>query len=88
MTFRSAHLKRYVAFKRIRNFACVELRNQKNAILVFLQLDPAELELSDGFVRDVSDIGHYGTGNIEITIESDLDLERAKPLIQQSYEAS
>ena len=24
----------------------------------------------------------------EITIESDLDLERAKPLIQQSYEAS
>lgn len=82
------HLKRYVAFKRIRNFACVELRNQKNAILVFLQLDPAVVELSDGFVRDVSNIGHYGTGNIEITIESDLDLERAKPLIQQSYEAS
>lgn len=82
------HLKRYVAFKRIRNFACVELRNQKNAILVFLQLDAAVVELSDGFARDVSDIGHYGTGNIEITITSDPDLERAKALIQQSYEAS
>lgn len=82
------HLKRYVAFKRIRNFACVELRNQKNAMLVFLQLNPSVVQLSDGFARDVSNIGHYGTGNIEITITSDLDLERAKPLIQKSYEAS
>ena len=82
------HLKRYVALKRIRNFACVELRNQKNAILVFLQPNPSVLQLSYGFARDISNIGHYGTGNIEITITSDLDLERATPLIQKSYEAS
>ena len=82
------HLKRYVAFKRIKNFACVELRNQKSHIMVFVQADLNEIELADGFSRDVSEIGHYGTGNIEITISSDVDLERAKSLIQLSYEVS
>ncbi|XDZ64986.1 endonuclease NucS domain-containing protein [Alphaproteobacteria bacterium LSUCC0684] len=82
------HLQRYVAFKRIKNFACVELRNQRNNIMVFIQINPDDIELIEGFSRDVREIGHYGTGNIEITISSDADLERAKPLIQQSYEAS
>ena len=82
------HLKRYVAFKRIKNFACVELRNQKSHIMVFVQADLNQIELVEGFSRDVSEIGHYGTGNIEIIIASDADLERAKPLIQQSYEVS
>lgn len=82
------HLQRYVAFKRIKNFACVEMRNQKNNILVFIQINPDDIDLIDGFSRDVRDIGHYGTGNIEITISSDSDLEQAMPLIQQSYEVS
>ena len=85
---REQHLQRYVAFKRIKNFACVVLRNQKNNILVFLQINPDDIELIKGFSRDVRKIGHYGTGDVEITISSDEDLDRAKLLIQQSYEAS
>jgi predicted transport protein len=38
--------------------------------------------------RDVRHIGHYGTGDLEITIDSDDDLERAKPLLVKSYESS
>jgi predicted transport protein len=30
--------------------------------------------------------GHYGTGDLEIRIRTDADLERAKPLITKSYE--
>jgi hypothetical protein len=33
-------------------------------------------------------IGHYGTGDLEIRIATEADLDRAKPLLEQSYEAS
>jgi hypothetical protein len=35
----------------------------------------------------VKNIGHFGTGDLEITMVSQDDLERAKPLILTSYEA-
>ncbi len=44
------------------------------------------LVLEKGFTRDVSSIGHYGTGNLEITVRDDEDLEKATPLILKSYE--
>jgi predicted transport protein len=47
-------LKLYVAFKKIRNFACVEIRNK--AILLYLNLDPDRVELEEGFSRDVRNI--------------------------------
>jgi predicted transport protein len=46
------------------------------------------VEIEDGFTRDVRKVGHFGTGDLEVTIRSHADLERAKPLIAQSYEAS
>ncbi|WP_321531814.1 DUF5655 domain-containing protein [uncultured Desulfuromonas sp.] len=81
-------LKFYIAFKRIKNFACVEVHPQSGNILVFLKVDPQSIGLEAGFSRDVSNIGHFGTGNLELTIRNDADLERAKYLIQQSYEMS
>ena len=80
----------YLAFRRIKNFACVELRVQKGHLLVFVKVDPGKLDLAanKGFLRDMRKIGHYGTGDLEITIGSDDDLERAKPHLLASYEAS
>ena len=46
------------------------------------------ITLEPGFTRDVSNIGHYGTGDLEITLGTPDDLDRAKPLIQRSYDAS
>ena len=80
------HLKTYVAFKRLRNFACVVPR--KKAITVYLKVDPNTVNLDAGFSRDVRAIGHYGTGDLEVTIQSQEDLERAASLLQRSYEAS
>lgn len=82
------HLKYYVAFKRIRNFACVEVHPQSKKLLVFVKVDPDTVDLVGGFTRDVRKIGHFGTGDLEITISSHADLERAMPLIERSYEAS
>lgn len=81
-------LRFYVAFKRIKNFACVEVHPRTVAVRVYIKVDPDSIPIEDGFTRDVRTIGHFGTGDLEITIRSRQDLERAKPLILQSYEAS
>ena len=81
-------LKLYFAFKRIRNFACVEVHPQARKLLVFVKIDPASITLEQGFTRDVTSVGHFGTGNLEITIAGMEDLEKAKPLLEKSYEAS
>lgn len=83
-----ATLQFYIAFKRIKNFACVEVRPTTGRILVFVKVDPKTIQLENGFTRDVSGVGHYGTGDLEITLSSAEDLDRAKPFIQWSYEAS
>ena len=76
----------YLAYRRIKNFACVEVRPTLNQLKMFLKLDPDMVELEEGFSRDVRKIGHFGTGDLELTIGSHDDLERAKPLILRSYE--
>ena len=81
-------LKFYVAFKRLRNFACVEVHPNKNAVTLYLKVDPESAKLEPGFSRDVRKVGHYGTGDLEVTIRSNDDLEHVKPLLQASYEAS
>jgi predicted transport protein len=81
-------LRFYIAFRRIKNFACVEIKPSLDVVRIFLKLDPTTVPLEPGFTRDVSNIGHFGTGDLEVTLRSHDDLERAKPLIVQSYEAS
>lgn len=76
-------LKLYTAFRKLRNFTTVVV--QANRLLVYLKLDPATVALEEGFSRDVSAIGHWGTGDIELWLRTSADLERAKPLIERAY---
>ena len=76
-------LKLYTAFRRLKNFACVVV--YPNRLHVFLKLDPATVRLEEGFCRDVSQVGHWGTGDVELTLRDAEDLERAKPLLDRSY---
>ena len=48
------------------SFACVEIHPQSRKVLVYVKVDPASVELEPGFTRDVSRIGHFGTGDLEI----------------------
>ena len=81
-------LKYYVAFKRLQNFACVEVHPSKATVTAYLKVDPDTVTLTPDFTRDVREVGHYGTGDLEVKIRTSEDLERAKPLLQRSYEAS
>jgi predicted transport protein len=76
----------YVAFRRLKNFACVELRNQVGKLLVYVRVNPDSVSIEPGFTRDVRGIGHYGTGDLEITIQSTEDVEKAKPLFDAGYQ--
>jgi predicted transport protein len=81
-------LKFYFAFKRIKNFACVEVHTGTRNILVYVKVDPQSITLEKGFTRDVKKTGHYGTGDLEIIINSIDDFEKAKPLLIKSYETN
>jgi len=81
-------LKHYIAFRRIKNFACVEIHPQIGRITVYVKVNPDTITIEPGFTRDVRKIGHYGTGDLEITIMNDEQFEKAKPLFIKSYEAS
>ncbi len=81
-------LKFYVAFKRLKNFACVEVHPNKKCLTVFVKVNPDEIQLEPGFTRDVRQVGHYGTGDLEITLRTRADLEKAADLLHKSYEAS
>jgi hypothetical protein len=61
---------------------------QANTLLVYAKVDPTTIELVDGFTRDVSKIGHHGTGDLEIQITDNVQLSQAEPLIAMSYASS
>ena len=79
-------LKFYVAFKRLRNFARVKVYPSKAAVSVYLNVNPDTITLEKGFTRDFRKVAR--AGDLEVTIRTWEDLERAKPLLQTSYEAS
>ncbi|MCC2616175.1 endonuclease NucS [Aestuariibacter halophilus] len=81
-------LKLYTAFKRIKNFASFHVLPQKKdeRLVMYLKLNPSEMELEKGFTRDVTNKGHWGTGDLEVVIRDTDDLEKAKPLIKKSFD--
>ena len=79
-------LKFYVAFKRLRNFTRVKVHPSKAAVSVYLNVNPDTIALNKDFSRDYRKVAR--AGDLEVTIRNWEDLERAKPLLQMSYEAS
>lgn len=81
-------LKLYTAFRRLRNFACVQICSPQRDphLRLYLDLLPAGVTPLDGITRDVSQIGHWGTGDLELTIRNSDDWEKAKSLVTRAYE--
>lgn len=79
--------KKYTAFQRLRNFACV-CPPQRSKLLVYLKVDPKAVDLVSGFTRDVTGLGHHGTGDLEVQLRASKDVERAQDLFRASYAAA
>lgn len=76
--------KLYVVYKISQNIVCMEVRKQK--VTLYLKVNPKEIPGPPGISRDVSNIGHYGTGDLEITLKSQDDFEAAMPFIEKAYQ--
>lgn len=79
--------KQYRVYQRLRNFARV-CPPQKTKLLVYLKAAPKQVDLVPGFTRDVTGLGHHGTGDLEVQLRTRRDLERAQELFRASYAAS
>ncbi|MBT9143677.1 MAG: hypothetical protein DDT32_01986 [Syntrophomonadaceae bacterium] len=79
------YLAKYVRYTHGKNiFCCVFL--QKSGLRVWLKLNYSDLESPPEYVRDVSNIGHWGVGDVELAIDSVARFQNAKVLIQRSFE--
>ena len=74
--------KFYIAYKVTQNFLCIEA--QKRRILLHLKLIPGEIEMPE-FGRDVTSIGHFGTGDVELSIVNREQIPVAQTLIESAY---
>jgi predicted transport protein len=75
-------LKHYIALKKQTNIVCIEL--QKKQIKMWLNVKPGQLIDEKGLARDVSNMGHWGTGDYGLTIKDDNNLEYILSLIKQA----
>ena len=77
------HLKLYAAFKKMRNIVTVVVLKKK--LVLNLPIDVSTVTFEEGFSRDVTNIGHWGCGAVELHLQNLNDFENAKPLIDRAY---
>ena len=75
--------KFYVAYKASQNIVCMEV--QRRHIKLFVKLEPSDITEPPKSFRDVSDIGHFGTGDVEFTISSQDEFEVIKKYLEAAY---
>lgn len=74
--------KLYIAFKKDRNIA--DIRIQQKNLKIWINLPYGELDDPKNLAKNVSNTGHWGNGDYEITIESTQYLEYIMSLIKQA----
>ena len=73
--------------RRLRNLACL-IPPQQTKVLVYLKADPASVDLVPDFTRDVTGLGHHGTGELEVRLRTERDVESAQGLFRLSCSAA
>ena len=74
--------KLYIAFKKDRNIA--DIRIQQKNLKIWINLPYGELDDPKNLAKNVSNTGHWGNGDYEITVESTQYLEYIMSLIKQA----
>jgi predicted transport protein len=75
--------KFYIAYKSSKNIVCMEAKGKN--IKLFVKLKSSEVIDPPSSYRDVSNIGHYGTGNAEFIVASSEEFEVVKKYIESAY---
>ena len=76
--------KYYIAYKTTQNIACLEIQTKQ--IKLYLKLFPSDIPQGTKNYRDVSQIGHFGTGQVEFSMKNSGDFEDIKRFVSDSYQ--
>lgn len=82
---REEYKKLYVAYKSTTNF--VDIVPQKSKLRLSLNIDFDQINDPHSLSKDVSGLGRWGNGNVEVNVDQFSDLDKVMELIQQSFEA-
>jgi predicted type IV restriction endonuclease len=77
---------KYIAWSQDKVMFCT-VHLLQSGLRVWVKLDPREVSASAMYARDVSHVGHWGVGDVELAIDNADTLRDAEPLIRASYEA-
>jgi predicted transport protein/predicted type IV restriction endonuclease len=79
------YLAKYVSYSHGKNIFC-STHLWKSQLSIWLKLKYSGLDSPPEFARDVSKVGHWGVGDIELAVDSLDKLQDAKALIRKSFE--
>ncbi|MGI4751267.1 MAG: DUF5655 domain-containing protein [Janthinobacterium lividum] len=78
--------KDYIAFKKSSNITDIAIL--KKGLKIWINLKKGKLDDAKNLMRDVSEIGHWGNGDYELTVNDDLNLEYIMSLVKQAINNS
>ena len=81
-------LKFYTAFQKIKNFVSLQVwaPQRDPQLRLYLKLNPQQVDLAPGFISDVTNKGHWGTGDVEIIVRTKDELDKSKIMIEKAYQ--
>lgn len=75
--------KLYISYKHGKNFCEVEFL--ANSMKIWLDLSFSEVDDPNKLCRDMSKVGHHGTGQLEVKLSDISEVDKIMYLIEQSY---
>jgi predicted transport protein len=77
--------KMYVAWSKGKHIFC-SAHLQQGGLRIWLKLDHKQLGKVPAYARDVSKIGHWGVGDLELAVTNAQQLSEVQQLIRQSFD--
>ena len=77
-------VKNYIVYKHGKNFC--EIWVQASKLKIWVDISPSDLQDPAGIGRDVTKVGHWGTGEIEVTLEKLEQIDNVMALVEQAYQ--
>jgi predicted transport protein len=81
------YLAKYISYVIGKETFC-SLHILRGGLRVWLKLKYNRLDSPPSFARDMSGIGHWGTGDFELAVNSRAQLEEGLPFVRMSFDAS
>ncbi|MCC7357848.1 MAG: type I restriction enzyme HsdR N-terminal domain-containing protein [Anaerolineales bacterium] len=79
------HLAKHIAWSLGKSVFC-SVHLLHSGLKMWLKVSPGSIPASVTFARDVSKVGHWGSGDVEFAIDSLARLREAEPYIQASFD--